>query len=219
MKTPLSIQNLKQVAIGNFRTVYEHPEDRNLLIKVVRPEVCEKRWGSGAPWLDRRRRLKQYTLFFREINEYLATCASTGTPPSFAQKITGLIETDLGIGLVTEAVLGRDGDLAPTLRMMIAEGRFHEQEEAALQRCVDALVESDLVIADLHPGHFVYAHSEDEGDYFVLIDGIGSTTAIPMKIWFRRVNLKSKRSKVKKLYRRIAKERMKRAKSLDVGIE
>lgn len=219
MNTPLSIQSLKQVAIGNFRTVYEHPEDRNLLIKVVRPEVCEKRWGSGAPWLDRRRRLKQYTLYFREIHEYLATCASEGTPPWFAQKITGLIETDGGIGLVTEALLGRDGNLAPTLKSMIAKDRFHDQEEAALKLCVDAIVESDLVIADLHPGNFVYTYSENKGDYFVLIDGIGSTSAIPVKIWFRGLNLRSKRSKVEQLYRRIAKERIKQAKSLDVGIQ
>lgn len=55
----------------------------------------------------------QYALFMREINEFLATCADTGKAPSFAQKIIGLIETDLGLGLITEAARDREGESRP----------------------------------------------------------------------------------------------------------
>jgi len=88
---------------------------------------------------------------------------------------------------------------------------------AALQRCLDALMESDLVIADLHPGNFVDAYNENEGRYFVLIDGIGSTNAIPVKVWCRKLNRISKRAKVEKLHRRIAKEILKRDQASDGG--
>jgi PhoP regulatory network protein YrbL len=199
------IQNLEPIAAGKFRLVYEHPEDRNLLIKVIRPEMIERRWGSGTPWYKRQRRMGQYALFMREINEFLATCADDGQAPSFAQKITGLIETHLGLGLITEAARDREGKLAPPMKKLLAERRFGEEERAALDRFCEQLLRSNIVVADMHSGNIVYAYNESEGNHFVLIDGIGATTLIPLKVWSRRANLASKRSKIAKLRRSVEK--------------
>lgn len=198
------IQNLEPVAAGKFRLVYEHPDDRNLLIKVIRPEMIEGRWGSGAPWYKRQRRMRHYSLFLREIKEFLATCAQ-GSAPSFAQKITGLIETHLGLGLITEAARDRDGNLAPPMKKLLVERRFDDEARAALERFFEQLLESNIVVADMHSGNLVYAYNESEGNHFVLIDGIGASTLIPLKVWSSRVNLASKRSKIAKLRRSVAK--------------
>jgi len=82
MSSPFPIRSLKPIASGKFRLVYEHPENRNLLIKVIRPEMIDQRWGSGAPWFKRQRRMGQYSLFLREITEFLATCTANGKAPS-----------------------------------------------------------------------------------------------------------------------------------------
>ena len=205
MITPFPIQGLEPIASGKFRLVYEHPENRDLLIKVIRPEMIAKRWGSGMPWYKRRRRMKQYALFVREINEFVATCADNGKAPSFAQKITGFIETDLGLGLITEAARDREGNLAPPMKKLLAERRFDDEARAALDRFIEALLESNIVVADMHSGNLVYAHNETEGNHFVLIDGIGATTLIPTKVWSRRLNLASKRVKIAKLLNTVAK--------------
>jgi hypothetical protein len=113
MSTPFPIQGLKPIAAGSFRLVYQHPESPNLLIKVIRPEMVGQEWGNGAPWYKRRRRMKQHSLFLRETTEYLATYAAEGKAPWFAQKISGRIETDLG--LVVEVARDREGRLAPTM--------------------------------------------------------------------------------------------------------
>jgi len=205
MSTSFPIQSLKPIASGKFRLVYEHPDNRNLLIKVIRPEMIDKRWGSGSPWYKRRRRMKQYSLYLREINEFLATCAADGKAPSFAQKITGLIETDLGLGLITEAARDRGGNLGLPLKRLLVDQRFDDVARAALDRFTEALLKSNIVIADLHTGNIVYAYNETEGDHFVLIDGIGAATLIPLKVWSRRVNLSSKKSSIAKLYATVAK--------------
>ena len=205
MNKPFPIQGLEPIAAGKFRLVYEHPDNRNLLIKVIRPEMIDKRWGSGTPWFKRQRRMKQYSLFLREISEFLATCAGDGGAPSFAQKITGLIETDLGLGLITEAARDREGKLAPPMKKLLIEGRFDDEARAALERFIEELLKSDIVVADMHSGNLVYAYSETDGNHFVLIDGIGATTLIPLKVWSRRANMASKRTKIAKLRRSVAK--------------
>jgi len=198
------IQNLEPIAAGKFRLVYEHPDDRNLLIKVIRPEMIERRWGSEAPWYKRQRRMKHHSLFLREIKEFLATCAE-GNAPSFAQKITGLVETHLGLGLITEAARDREGNLAPPMKKLLLEKRFDDKARAALDRFCEELLKSNIVVADMHSGNLVYAYNEAEGNHFVLIDGIGASTLIPLKEWSRRANLASKRSKIAKLRRSVEK--------------
>lgn len=207
MSTLFPIRSLEPIAAGKFRLVYEHPDDRNLLIKVIRPEMIDKRWGSGTPWYKRQRRMKQYALFVREINEFLATCADEGQAPAFAQKITGFIETDLGLGLITEAARDRDGNLAPPMKKLLVERRFDDEARVALDHFIGELLKSNIVVADMHAGNLVYAHNETEGNHFVLIDGIGATTLIPIKVWSRKVNLASKRSKIAKLLNSVAKYR------------
>lgn len=205
MSSPFPIKSLEPIAAGKFRLVYEHPDDRNLLIKVIRPEMIEKRWGSGTPWYKRQRRMGHYALFMREIKEFLATCSDAGKAPSFAQKITGLIETDLGLGLIMEAARDREGNLAPPLKKLLVGRRFDEEARAALDHFFGELLRSNIVVADMHSGNLVYAYNEAEGNHFVLIDGIGASTLIPLKEWSRRANLASKRSKIAKLRRSVAK--------------
>lgn len=205
MSSPFPIKSLEPIAAGKFRLVYEHPDDRGLLIKVIRPEMIDQRWGGGTPWYKRKRRMGQYALFMREINEFLATCAAEGKVPSFAQRITGLIETDLGLGLIVEAARDREGNLAPPMKELLAEGRFDDEARAALEHFTAELLRSNIVVADMHSGNLVYAHNEAEGNHFLLIDGIGATTLIPVKVWSRRANLASKRKKIAKLMRSVAK--------------
>ena len=107
------------------------------------------------------------------------------------------------MGMIVEAARDREGNLAPTMLKLLTERRFDDKARAALERFTEKLLNSDIVVADVHPGNLVYAHNEEEGDHFVLIDGIGATTLIPLKVWSRRANLASKRKKIAKLRRAV----------------
>lgn len=200
----LALKHLDPLARGSARLVFEHPGKPDLLVKVLRPKLLESRYGEGAAWFRRRRRYDPYVLFLREIREYVAGHASHGHSLRIAQKVRGLVETDLGLGLLVEAVRGADGALAPTVAKLIATGAYDEAAQQALERFLDELLESDLVIADLHERNMVYARGADGVPHFVMIDGLGSSTLVPFKSWSRALNRRSKLRRIRRLRTRIA---------------
>jgi len=200
---PLALKNAPPIAKGGIRLVFLHPENPDWLVKVMRPEVVSSRYGESGTWFRRNRRFRQYILFMREIREYVAACASHGGSPSFVHKITGLVDTDLGMGLVMEAARDAEGNLAPTAAKLIFEGRYDERAAVALEEFLKAIVESDVVFADLHERNIVYARSKDGQDRFVMIDGLGASNFLPLKSWFPSINRKSKEKRVRRLRKRV----------------
>jgi len=199
MSELLHLSGLSPLAKGRMRLVYEHPLDRGLLIKVIRPDVIEERWGAGAAWYKRKRRYGRYISYLREIQEYLAAYARHGRSLPFAQKITGLVETDLGLGLVMEAVRDETGGLAPPLTELLIRDTFDEQEFFV------QMLESDLNVADLNTGNLVYVGSPGKKGRFVLIDGLGVATALPLKSFSSWLNRRSKLGRIARLRRSIVK--------------
>lgn len=203
MREIIRLNDSEPLARGRMRLVFRHPEDPSLLIKVIRPDVIEQRWGSSTPWYKRRRRYGRYISFIRETEEYIAAYASHGGSLPFAQKIIGFAETDLGLGLVMEAVTDKDGNLAPTLAELFINRAFDERAAKALDLFIERIVESDLIVADLNVSNMVYAHDEREGHRFVLIDGLGLATVLPFKLLSRSFNRRSKLGRVKRLRNRM----------------
>ena len=204
MISPLALKNLEPLARGRERLVFEHPDTPQLLVKVMRPDLADARYGKGAVWYRRRRRFGPYVVFMREIREYVAAYANAGHSLPFAQQVVGLAETDLGLGLIIGAVRGPDGRLAPTAATLIANGEFDQRAEEALEEFLADLLESDLVIADLHEQNIVYAYNPNGERHFVMIDGLGSANLLPFKSWSRHFNRRSKIKRIARLRARIA---------------
>lgn len=188
---------------GNSRLVFEHPENPGYVVKVLRPDLLETRYGSGAPWRKRCRRYGRFRSYVREIQEYLAVYAAHDHAPVFLQKFIGLVETDLGLGLVTNAVRDKDGSLAPKVAMLISAGRFDSTVRQDLEAFYQSILACDVVISDMSVGNMVYAFDEVRGHYFVLIDGLGNANMLPLKALSRKINRRSKRKRYERLYKRI----------------
>lgn len=199
----LFFKNVTPIAQGRMRAVYIHPNNSGLLVKVIRPEVIDQRWGSGMPWYKSHRRFNQYISYMREIAEYVAMYARYERSLPFAQKIRGLVETDMGLGLVTEALRTESGDIAPSLGSLLSDHLVTDEVRNALDSFIEQVVASDVIIADLHPGNIVYAHFDGEGSRFVMIDGLGLANILPLKSVFTSLNLKSKRRHVARLRARM----------------
>jgi hypothetical protein len=207
MDHQINLKATEPLTYGKSRLVFQHPEYPYLLIKVIRPEVIEERFGTGKKWYKRPRRHGHFLSYQREVSEYLVSRASCQETPDFLQKIVGFCETDFGLGLVIRAVRDPSGQLAPTLATLISTGRFTIQLKKDLVTVLDHILESDIIVSDLNLGNLVH-----DGSKFVLIDGIGNNNPLPFKAISKRLNRRSKLGRFKRLYERI--ERCKRQYSI-----
>jgi hypothetical protein len=114
--------------------------------------------------------------------------------------MVGLVETDLGLGLVSEKVVGMDGVLASTLAAVYQKERgFSPALEAVLEKFLDGLLESNVIVGDMHAWNIVYGADSRGGPRLVMIDGVGGKHAIPLSSMSRAVN----RYRTRRLYRRM----------------
>ncbi|WAC19611.1 YrbL family protein [Luteolibacter sp. SL250] len=197
----IRLSDRQPVAQGKQRFVFIHPDHPELIIKVIRPDAVDRAWGR---WYKMRRCYGQYLSYMREIGEYVATHARDGSSPPFVQRIKGLVDTDMGLGLVLDAVRGADGGLAPSLRAMLTDGTFDREAELALEEFFRNLMASDVIAADLNGGNVVYAQDAGTASRFVMIDGLGQHNLIPVKRFSRTVNRRGKLRRIDKLRRQIA---------------
>jgi hypothetical protein len=200
----LELKKETPVARGCMRLVYQHPHDPGLLVKVIRPEAVEERWGAGKPWYKSPRRYGRYVSYLREVQEFIAGWEAYGCCPHYIQRIAGFAETDLGLGLVVAAARDRHGRLARSLDELVKAGDFTREVADALDEVTTRLLDCEMVTSDPHAGNLVYAYSEQHGDHFVLIDGIGNSNILPFKFLSRRINRRSKERRFRRLHRYIA---------------
>ena len=195
---PLRLDGAKPIAIGHLREVSEHPDAPDLLIKIMRPDAVAQRWGSAARWYKRLPRARHYTGYVRELKEYVAS--QVRGPGAPIARMIGLIETDLGLGLISEKVRDANGRLAPTLAAMYRrENGFSAQIEHGLAQLLADLLAFNVIVGDMHAWNIVYGSDSRGGPRFVLIDGFGEKHVIPRSSMSRHLNAWNTR----KLYRRM----------------
>lgn len=180
------------LAQGSRRLVFQHPWDADLVIKVLKPGSTRP---DGQPQRRRlyklRRREGAYIYHRRELNEYLAARVANRSPSGLPIcAVQGLIETDLGLGLVVERIRGADGGLAPTLRQVVDRQQFDEPVRRLFERFIEDMIEKHIVAYELSLDNIVLA-DDDRGRRFVCIDGMGSRTLIPVHEWSKRLNART----------------------------
>lgn len=186
----LELADLAPLITGNVRAVYQHPLHAELLVKVIHSDALERRWGRGR-WWKRLPRTLQYTGFARELKEYIALRARAPDALAPVARMVGIVDTDLGLGLVSEKVVDRDGRLAPSLHA-ICRGRSATPDwaETALARFLDELLRCNVIIGDLHAGNIVHGSDSRGGEpRFILVDGFGEKNVVPfnsMSRWRNR---------------------------------
>lgn len=207
MERFLPVAHLTPVATGKTRSVYVHPNNPDLIVKVPTPIYVRQRAGEGAKWHKRLYRSfirsRHFLVFQREIEEHLAVRAQADPFPPYVQAIVGFVETDRGMGLVSRAVRGRDGALAPTLYEIVRAGRFTPAMREKLEAFYAWMLESPLVVGDLTIVNLVYGYAPEVGEHFVMIDGIGDKNLIPFNSLSTRLNRRAKLRAIKRLDARI----------------
>lgn len=197
--TVLQLADRAPLAVGHLRYVFQHPGNRNELIKVMRADAVASRWNRKSRWAKRLPRTRHYIGYLRELKEYIAARARSthGEPP--IARMVGLIETDLGLGLVSEKVVSPDGTLAPTLAAVYERRGFTPDLRSALDAFLGGLLDSNVIVGDMHAWNIVYGSDSRGGPRLIMIDGFGEKHAIPISSMSRAVN----RYRTNRLYRRM----------------
>ena len=187
--TGLDLDGCRLLARGAMREVYEHPHDPNLLLKVVRADRLRRHATARGvkAALKRRGAFGPYRIIARECLTYLAVARraeEAGRPVPIAG-CHGIVPTVRGLASACEYIRGTDGTVAPTLHALVEEDRLASDQLAALNAFVADLHALDVVTGDLNARNIVF----DAGrGVFVLVDGFGDNTILPLRSWFPRYN-------------------------------
>ncbi len=199
---PLKIRGCKPIASGGRRLVFAHPHYDFLLLKVVREEARYENHKALPFWKHYFRRFRHYNDFVREAVEHIASYAKSEELPSFVQQFYGFVETDLGLAAVSRAERDREGNYARNLLEIIKQGGFDDSVRGAFNEFAGQFISSDIVVGDLRPENLVYSYDNElQKMHFVIIDGLGDKSSIPICSFSTTYNRLSKRKRINRLRR------------------
>lgn len=185
----LSDQDL--LAKGGHRNVYACPGQPALLIKVTRPRTRPNRSFSKRlirrifPDSAFRNALKEIECEMKAALKSGADIAQLPLARSF-----GVVQTDVGPGVVVEKIQSEDGELAHHLQQLCKKKTLDDAALQDLNRFVEKLFEYQVVGRDIHEQNIVYG-LRDGVRMFVLIDGYGERNLVPLRSLSRRLNDRS----------------------------
>jgi hypothetical protein len=180
------------IAIGTSQFVYEHPDNPALLVKVLKREKLQKSYDrkiGGRIGFKRQHGL--YVTWMRELEHYFSVTIRLGYRPTFFQEYRGVVDTDLGLGMVVGKETDRSGNLAPTLQDLAWTGRLTAEVRQKFHELLKQLNELRISTTDINMNNIVHSWSETAGDHLVLIEGIGVNTFIPLAKFSNYFNVRS----------------------------
>ncbi|MEJ6388424.1 YrbL family protein [Gymnodinialimonas ulvae] len=177
------------VGKGSVRDVYAHPDRPGYLIKVFndRKLVDASQGVRGAARFVRPH--YPYDDFVREQNEY-TRCILLGHKLGCRVPIAEIATvtlTDLGPGQVVRRISDGAGAIGKTVSMLLREDAFGDEEFMRLNGFMRDLWTLEINAPDLSCDNVAF---DGEAGQFVLVDGIGEKTLLPVRAWIGALNRK-----------------------------
>ena len=201
----LRLSGAEPIAVGHLRRVYQHPHRANELIKIMRADAIGKRWDAPGRWAKRLPRARHYVQYLRELKEFVVARARAPDIDVPIARMLGVVDTDLGLGLVSEKVVDANGALAPTLADVYAKRGFTPELDAALAKFSVHLLAANTIVGDMHAWNIVYGTDSRGGPRLVMIDGFGEKHAIPVSSMSRTINRYRTRRLLKRMVEQVKK--------------
>lgn len=187
----IDLSGTAPIARGAVRDVYARPGRSEQILKRLRADkraVYDRRPGLVAR-LKRRHTLGPYKYFLKEYRCYLRT-AHRAERMGLAIPIAefgAVVRTDRGLAQVVSKVSAGNGELAPTLRALLRADGFADDLLALLNRFVADIYALGVVAPDLSAGNVVL-DGEAVPRRFVLVDGYGEKSFVPLRNWIPALN-------------------------------
>jgi hypothetical protein len=178
----IDLKDKQPLVRGFYRYIYQHPHDDNLLVKVVKPRVVE-RYAQRASIYTAWRGNWEYRNQSREIEEYLSLRRRGQHALPFIQRFIGVVDTDVGFGMVVRKVRGRDGELAPTIMKLVERGGLTPEIRSRMADLLADVIRNRIVFGDISGKNIVHADDAEHGNRFVIIDGLSDRLLVPVNSW------------------------------------
>ena len=157
----LDLTHAKILGRGNERICYLHPFDPSKVVKISFPQK-----GRDQNHID-----LIYSKFLTSVG---ADCAPT---------CYGIIQTNLGEGLVCERIVNYDGSSSLTLQESVDK---EEISHGTLQHYLKALKKriyaDQIIIADISPANILFQRLSPKKSRLIIIDGLGGRH-LGFKFW------------------------------------
>jgi len=177
-------------ALGGRRVCYIHPQDAARCVKVfgVNGDPHERR--RKAVWYKRCRPLYYFDDNRREWSAFRELMKHDEAIWNHFPRCYGLIDTNKGLGIVTELLRDSDerGDNCGRIVQPLPEFVAAEGKTPALMQALEefyALLRQHLVITRDILDHNLVVQRRQQGLRVVMIDGFGSSEILPFSSWFR----------------------------------
>jgi hypothetical protein len=191
---------------GGNRLCFVDPRDESRCIKVVLPHKTPNLKRANAPGLKRFRCLSYYDDNLRELETYHRIEASlTDKVWSNLPRCYGMVNTDLGAGIVTDVVRDYTGEISQSLRAKMRNEGSTLMIREAVERFSAYLRETLLPTRDILLHNLVAEVLDDRGRCELhVIDGFGSADMIPYAYWLKGLARKKVERKLVKLNLKVA---------------
>lgn len=205
---PFEVMDLTQAtlaAAGSERDVYLHPSDKSLLVKIInRSRINEP--GRKRPWHKRLLREDAHCVFISELIEYVATTVRQGLPHGniLMARISGLVLTSQGLGLVVERIVDAQGHPAPTLKQVVAQQGFGPELQGRLQAFFRDLIDAHVIFNDVSARNIVVGFNASGREGLYLVDGFGPKQLLPLYAWSKALNRRRLLRKYGELTRKLS---------------
>ena len=178
------------IARGNQRSVYQFPNDEQLLIKLAEQDNGLEPQTGIRGYLKRHLPYARYRHIFCEI-EHESKIQMRAMLKGIRSPIAptrGVISSDTSFGLLVKQISQKNGLVGLTLNELVAQGRFDEKALAALNEFAQSLFTLGVIAGDIHTKNIVWGDFNDELVPFI-VDGYGDRNFIRLKTyipWFRK---------------------------------
>tara|TARA_B100000242_G_scaffold103025_1_gene71059 strand:+ start:1655 stop:2290 length:636 start_codon:yes stop_codon:yes gene_type:complete len=175
----INLKGVMPFAEGGNRICYIHPDDRNICLKISKPEVIKKMY-QNAPWYKKLRSEKSFDDNFREEKAYQqkAIKEHQQTIWKHLAKWYEFVETSEGLASCSELITNNDKVALNLEEYLFRKGRTLEIDEA-LKEFEMFLKETKLLTKNIIP-HNLAVKENDSGLTLKIIDGLGCMSFIPL---------------------------------------
>ena len=175
----INLEGVKPFAEGGNRVCYVHPDNKNLCLKITKPEVVKK-MRSNAPWYKKLRSEKSFDDNFREERAYQQRAVKEN-PQKIWRHLARwheFVETSKGLASCTELITNNDKVALNLEEYLFSKGR-NSEINIALKEFEMFLKETKLLTKNIIP-HNLAVKENDSGLTLKVIDGLGCMSFIPL---------------------------------------
>lgn len=190
-------------AIGGTRLCFIHPDDSSKCVKVLRQDRTPQARRKTTTGFKKLRPVKHWDDQQKELTAYRHLLKRDSHAlwhhiPEFF----GSVETDLGLGIVTQIFRNFDGKFPRNLEQEIPHG-VDANLNAGIADFKGWLRRELVVTRDLLPHNIIVVRDSAEGCRLVIVDGLGNSEWIPVSTWLRSFARRKIERKIAKFEHRV----------------